>query len=270
MRASVSGCPDVSPTRPTRSPTTIGVRPSSRARMATTGVAGGVAVQRAGPAAAVDRDDHGRLRVGVLRPALAARPGALARAAPARRTRRTRRDSPRAPAARARPPRQRGPEAREVGDGLGGARRCRRSHARHDQPDERARGGHPVVGVGPPRRSPAQRGRPDRPGRRRSRSTSPPSAVISVASAARRSVSWPRRCATPRSGDGPAASAARAATVGVSSLTSCRSTSTPARVSGPRHRHTGRTGHDRGAELLEHRQDPDARLGRVARANRRP
>ena len=65
-------------------------------------------------------------------------------------------------------------------------------------------------------------------------STSPPRAVSSVARAARRSVSWPRRWATPRSRDGVAASAATAAIVGVSSPTSCRSTSTPVRVPGPR------------------------------------
>ena len=45
--------------------------------------------------------------------------------------------------------------------------------------------------------------------------TSPPSAVISVASAASRSVSWWRRWAMPRSRDGPVASAATAASTGV-------------------------------------------------------
>ena len=102
-------------------------------------------------------------------------------------------------------------------------------------PTQRARGRHPVVGVGVPR---PVRGRaaarPDRPARRRSRSTSPPSAVelggergepVGLVAAEVRDAAQP---ATARS-----ASAATAATVGVSSPTSCRSTSTPASAAGP-------------------------------------
>ena len=60
-----------------------------------------------------------------------------------------------------------------------------------------------------------------------SSSTSPPSRLISAARAASRSVSWPRRWATPVRRDSPSARAATAATTGVSSPTSCRSSSTP-------------------------------------------
>ena len=53
-------------------------------------------------------------------------------------------------------------------------------HAGHDQPDQRARRGHPVVGVGPPGRSP-RAGRPGRISRPSAVSaTSPPSALISA------------------------------------------------------------------------------------------
>lgn len=43
MRASAPGAPEVSPTSPTRSPTTTDLRPSSRARMAVTSGASGPA-----------------------------------------------------------------------------------------------------------------------------------------------------------------------------------------------------------------------------------
>ena len=81
-------CPDRSPTMPTSSPTTIGVRPSSRARMAVTTPVG-VAAERASPPPAVDRHHHGLLGVGVVGPGLGARPGAPTRAGSGRRTRRT-------------------------------------------------------------------------------------------------------------------------------------------------------------------------------------
>ena len=61
---------------------------------------------------------------------------------------------------------------------------------------------------------------------------SPPSAVISVASAASRSVSWWRRCAMPRSRDGVLARAHTAASTGASSPTSPRSRSMPSHPSG--------------------------------------
>ena len=57
--------------------------------------------------------------------------------------------------------------------------------------------------------------------------TSPPSSLISLVSAASRSVSCSRRCATPRSVEGESARAATAAMPGVSSPTSLRSTSMP-------------------------------------------
>ena len=59
---------------------------------------------------------------------------------------------------------------------------------------------------------------------------SPPRRLISVLSAASRSVSWPRRWAMPlsRDTDPGVASAASAATDGVSSPTARRSTSNPA------------------------------------------
>ena len=44
-----------------------------------------------------------------------------------------------------------GPACREVGHRLGGAADVVDLDPGHDQPDHRARGGHPVVGVGPPR-----------------------------------------------------------------------------------------------------------------------
>ena len=56
-------------------------------------------------------------------------------------------------------------------------------------------------------------------------------APSSVASAASRSVSWPRMCAMPRRCDGESASAQSAATAGVSSPTSCRSRSMPGQPS---------------------------------------
>ena len=56
--------------------------------------------------------------------------------------------------------------------------------------------------------------------------------LSSVASAASRSVSWPRMCAMPRRCDGPSASAHSAATTGVSSPTSCRSASSPCERAG--------------------------------------
>ncbi len=55
----------------------------------------------------------------------------------------------------------------------------------------------------------------------------PPSRVISVTSAASRSVSWPRRCAMPVSREGESATVARAAMVGASSPARVRSRSTP-------------------------------------------
>ena len=56
---------------------------------------------------------------------------------------------------------------------------------------------------------------------------SPPSALISLASAASRSVSCPRVCASPVNSDGDSATAATAVSTGASSLTSRRSAAMP-------------------------------------------
>ena len=125
------------------------------------------------------------------------------------------------------------PHPVETGQRLGGGRDVVDDDAGDPQPDDRAGRGHPVVGVGAPRPAvqrpragwSAHRGvrrhcrRPRRcrlPGRRSGRSRDP------------------RRCPIPRSRLGPAANSAIAATVGVSSPTSCRSRSTPRSVSGSR------------------------------------
>ena len=81
MRARVSVRPDRSPTRPTSSPTTIGVRPSSRARMAVTRAVG-VAAERTAPPPAIDRHHHALLGVGVVGPGLGPRPRAPTRPDP--------------------------------------------------------------------------------------------------------------------------------------------------------------------------------------------
>ena len=82
--------------------------------------------------------------------------------------------------------------------------------ARDGQPEHCAGHGHPVVGVGVEDAA-VQGPRVGSPAPSALSTTSPPSPVISVASAASRSVSWPRRWAMPRSRDGASASAARAA-----------------------------------------------------------
>ena len=116
--------------------------------------------------------------------------------------------------------------AGEVGQRLRRRCRCRRSAT----PGTRGRSARRRWPSGGRRRRtrPACSGsRADDRDRRSVSLTSPPSAPSSAASAASRSVSWPRRCAMPRSREGCRANTASAATVGVSSPTSCRSTSMP-------------------------------------------
>ena len=149
MRASVSGRPDRSPTMSTSSPTTIGVRPNSRARIAVTRRLG-VSAEHATPPAAVDGDHHGLGGVGVLGTGLGPRPRAPARAAPGRRTRRSRQASSACLGIHRLPGQHVGPQLRKVGQRL-----CRGGDVLdldtgHPQPDDRAGRRHPVVGVGPP------------------------------------------------------------------------------------------------------------------------
>ena len=105
--------------------------------------------------------------------------------------------------------------------------------ARHGQPDHRGGVRHPVVGVGLERRrrAAAAAGSPARPPTRRSRRR----AGRARGPARRAGRSRGRGCApTPRSRDGESASAASAASTGVSSLTSDRSASRPCIVPVPR------------------------------------
>ena len=140
--------------------------------------------------------------VGVLGPGLGARPGAL-RAGPdpdvglvvvvPRRAlgpaqRRSRRQHVR-------------PHAGEVGQRLGGGGDVVDLDAGHPQPDDRAGGRHPVVGVGAPGAGRAAAA-VDRQAVRGLLARRRRGALISAASAASRSVSWPRRWAMPRSRDG--------------------------------------------------------------------
>ena len=113
MRASASGRPDRSPTRPTSSPTTIGVRPNSRARIAVTTRSGSRA-ERTAPSAPIDRrrpSRSGRRRARVVSWSAAASP---VPAAPGRRTRRSRRGLKLPALQHVRP------HPREVGQRLGG------------------------------------------------------------------------------------------------------------------------------------------------------
>ena len=184
-------------------------------------VAVDVAAEHTPPAAAVDADHHRLLRVGVLRAGFGPRArtlpgpefdvGLVVVAGP----------QPTAPRAcrptfegnsagswrwsRCRPPRRRRPAVRR-------SRRPSPSGDRHRTARCPACSGVAVIS------------RPSGVSRQ-----SPPSRLISVDSAARRSVSWPRRCAMPdsRETEPGAASAASTATDGVSSPTSRRLTSNP-------------------------------------------
>ena len=87
-------------------------------------------------------------------------------------------------------------------------------HAVDGRADDHAGVRHPVVVVGVEEAA-VQRRRAGSRARRRSRSRRPPAPLSSRASAASRSVSWPRRWAMPRSRDGDSASAHSAAITGV-------------------------------------------------------
>ena len=160
IRARVSVRPDRSPTMSTSSPTTIGVRPSSRARIAVTSCVR-VAAEHAAPAAAVDGHHHGRARVGVLGTGLGARSRALARADPdvglvvvatAAHSSGPAAATPGPPAC---PPTARGTPAASWR--WWRCRRPRRPGTR--KPDDRAGHRHPVIGIGVPgaRRAAASR-----------------------------------------------------------------------------------------------------------------
>ena len=229
IRASVSASPDTSPT--IADPVTDDDAAPAQlaglhgdhlaARLGPVDAAGHV-TEAARVAAPVDGDDVARAR----RPRGWAGPWcAAASRATGGRGRRPRRARARG-ADRCRQPEQLRPEVDEARQGLAGGRDVVHLDAGHPQAEHGGGGGEPMVVVR--REQPAvQRPRLDRRGRPRSRCTSPPSAVISAASAASRSVSWWRRCAMPRSVEGPSASAQIAAITGVSSPTSRRSASMP-------------------------------------------
>ena len=232
MRASVSGRPDRSPTMPTSSPTTIGVRPSSRARIAVTrwsgsrpsahpqrprstvttmascasACSGRVLVRGREPRPGRTRTSDSSYSRGLKSPSSSSRPAALRRLALE----------------------HVGPHLRELRQRL-----CRRTNvfhldAGHPQPDDGARRRHPMVGIGLPHPAVQRAGGDDQPvgcflalptepvdfgGQRREPVGLVPAQMRDPAQLRHRTV---------------AANAASAATAGVSSPTSCRSTSKPA------------------------------------------
>ena len=255
----------MSPTRLTRSPTTTGVRPSSRARIAVTGS------RVASPSGAqVQRPRSTAMTIARLASACSGRRLLRGREPRPGRTRTSDSSYSRAlsRSARARHasalPRPALTIGREVGHGLGGAPHVVDSMPGTTSPTSAPGGGHPVVVVGAPEPAPPRSG-----GGRISR----PSAVsvdipaqrgelprergepVGLVAAEVRDAAQPRRRVGQHGERGDH---------GVSSPTSCRSTSSRAACRAPDGQPV-RVGRDRRAEPLQHGQDRRARLGGVLR-----
>ncbi len=224
IRASAPSSPLVSPTTATRSPTTMPRRPSSRALTAVT-VVPVRAEARDLESAAVDGDDESLTAASCAGRCLdrGRFPRGFGRTFASDSSYSLKPRTSRRLEAEHRPP-HRG----EVGHGLRGGADVDDARAGHAEPHDRGERRHAVVVVRVDVRAVEPvRGRGDAQRRRAPPRTRPPMRRISVASAARRSVSCPRRWPMPVRYDGPSASAHRAAMVGVISPAGLRSASMP-------------------------------------------
>ena len=224
MRPWVSVSPETSPTMSTWSPTTIPLRPSSRALIAYTSVPSSSSTVNRPRSTVMTVPDRASACSGrsLDRGRDLPRPGRTRTSSSSRRW--CLRVTRWAPCFRS------GRSSRASGAGTRGGS-CRSSRCPRPRRRERAGrrwrrrwpcGGRRRCGTS---RACSGRGSMTRPSA--VSVTSPPRPLSSVASAARRSVSCPRRWAMPLKRDGVLASAARAARVGASSPTSDRSASMP-------------------------------------------